>query len=63
MSRHDVRNVYFTTQGIIPPKLPETTNLVLTSNKNEYSEMSAIKMRTPLENKIPPLKNLDDTVS
>lgn len=41
-----------------PPKLPETTNLVLTRRRNEYNETSAMNIRTPLENSIPPLKKL-----
>ena len=40
------------------PKLPDTTNLVLTRSKNEYREMRAINVKTELENNIPPLKNL-----
>ncbi len=43
------------------PKLPETTNLVLTRSKKEYNEISAMKISTPLENKIPPLKNLGES--
>ena len=43
----------------VPPKLPETTNLVLTNNKKDHNEIKAMKTRTKLENKIPPLKNLD----
>lgn len=39
----------------VPPKLPETTNLVLTSNKKDHNETKAMKTRTKLENKIPPL--------
>ena len=43
----------------VPPKLPETTNFVLTISRKEYNEMSAMKVRIPLENRIPPLKNLE----
>ena len=39
----------------VPPKLPETTNLVLTNNKKDHSEIKAMKTRTKPENKIPPL--------
>lgn len=39
----------------VPPKLPETTNLVWTNNKNDHSETEAMNTRTTLENKIPPL--------
>jgi hypothetical protein len=42
----------------IPPKLPETTNLVLTRSKKEYREMSAMPEIIREENKRPPLKNL-----
>ena len=38
-----------------PPKLPDTTNLVLTNNKKDHSEIRAMNTRTKLENKIPPL--------
>lgn len=41
-----------------PPKLPDTINLVLTSNRNEYSDISAMNISTQLEKSIPPLKNL-----
>ena len=43
-----------------PPKLPDTTNLVLTKRRNEYNEINAMNVRTKLENKMPPLKNLID---
>ena len=39
----------------IPPKLPETTNFVLTNNKKDHNEIKAMKTRTAVENKIPPL--------
>lgn len=39
----------------VPPKLPETTNFVLTNRRKEYSEINAIKVRIALENRIPPL--------
>ena len=42
----------------IPPKLPDTTNLVFTRSKNEYKEMSAIAARVKVENKSPPFKKL-----
>jgi hypothetical protein len=42
----------------IPPKLPDTTNLVFTRSKNEYKEMRAIAARVKVENKRPPLKKL-----
>lgn len=41
-----------------PPKLPETTNFVLTSSRNEYSDIKAMNVKTALENSMPPLKNL-----
>lgn len=41
-----------------PPKLPETTNLVLTKSKNEYREINAMNTKMKLEKRIPPLKNL-----
>lgn len=44
----------------IPPKLPETTNLVSINSKNDHSEINAMNTRTRLENRIPPLKNLDE---
>jgi hypothetical protein len=40
---------------VVPPKLPETTNLVLTKSKNEYSEMRAMNVNVIIENKRPPL--------
>ena len=43
------------------PKLPDTTNLVLTSKVNEYKEIKAMKISTKLENKMPPLKKLNGT--
>lgn len=46
---------FFVTKTGIPPKLPETTNLVSTNNKKDHSEIKAIKTRTKAENKIPPL--------
>jgi hypothetical protein len=42
----------------IPPKLPDTTNLVFTRSKNEYKEMRAIAASVKVENKRPPLKKL-----
>jgi len=42
----------------IPPKLPDTTNLVFTRSKNEYKEMRAIAASVRVENKRPPLKKL-----
>jgi hypothetical protein len=42
----------------IPPKLPETTNLVLTRSKKEYRETRAMPEIIREENKRPPLKNL-----
>jgi hypothetical protein len=47
-----------TTEMKIPPKLPETTNLVFTRSKNEYKEMRAIAASVKVENKRPPLKKL-----
>lgn len=42
----------------VPPKLPETTNLVLTNNRKDHNETKAMKVRTRVENKSPPLRNL-----
>ena len=47
----------------IPPKLPDTTNLVFMSNKNEYREMMAIAESVSVENRRPPLKKLVSTIS
>jgi hypothetical protein len=41
-----------------PPKLPETTNLVLTRRINEKSEMRAMATRVIAEKRRPPFKNL-----
>ena len=43
----------------IPPKLPETTNLVFTNRRKEYKEIKAMNVNIALENKMPPLKKLD----
>lgn len=42
----------------VPPKLPDTTNLVFTRSKNEYKEMRAIAASVKVENKRPPFKKL-----
>lgn len=39
----------------IPPKLPDTTNLVLTRSRKEYKEMVAMKTKVTAENNRPPL--------
>jgi hypothetical protein len=39
----------------VPPKLPETTNLVFTNSKNEYREMAAMNTKVMAENNMPPL--------
>jgi hypothetical protein len=62
-SRRDLETVNIATwprleDTDIPPKLPETTNLVLTRSKKEYREMRAIPEIIREENKRPPLKNL-----
>jgi hypothetical protein len=44
--------------GVAPPKLPETTNLVLTRSKNEYNEMKQMNVNVSIENRRPPLKKL-----
>jgi len=49
-------------EEIAPPKLPETTNLVLTKSKNEYNEMRQMNVNVTIENKRPPLKKLKDFV-
>jgi len=46
----------------IPPKLPDTTNLVFTRSKNEYREMRAMAESVIEENKRPPLKKLTRTI-
>jgi hypothetical protein len=47
---------------VAPPKLPETTNLVLTKSKNEYNEMRQMNVNVIIENKRPPLKKLKNFV-
>jgi len=42
-------------EGNLPPKLPDTTNLVLTNRINEYSEIRAMSESVIKENNIPPL--------
>ena len=51
-------NTYSCRLADLPPKLPETTNLVLTRSRKEYREMSAMNVKMALENNIPPLKKL-----
>lgn len=46
---------FLTVEADVPPKLPETTNLVLIKSKKDHSEIKPTKTRTKLENKIPPL--------
>jgi hypothetical protein len=47
----------------VPPKLPDTTNLVFTSSKNEYRETIAIAESITVENRRPPLRKLIRIVS
>lgn len=47
----------------IPPKLPDTTNLVFTRSKNEYREIIAMAESVIVENKSPPLKKLARTIN
>jgi hypothetical protein len=47
----------------IPPKLPDTTNLVFTRSKNAYREIIAIAESVKVENKRPPLKKLTRVIS
>jgi len=48
-------SIVFYKREVVPPKLPETINLVLTKSKNEYSEMIAMNVNVIIENKRPPL--------
>lgn len=43
-----------------PPKLPGTTSFALTRSKNDQSEIKAMETKVMLENRMPPLKNLDE---
>jgi hypothetical protein len=47
----------------IPPKLPDTTNLVLMRSRKEYREMRAMPEIVKAENKRPPLKKLMQVIS
>jgi hypothetical protein len=47
----------------IPPKLPDTTNLVFTRSKNEYREIIAMTESVMEENRSPPLKKLTGTIN
>src|SRR6266851_3367143 len=62
-SRRDLETVRYATwspseDAYIPPKLPDTTNLVFTRSKNEYREMRAMAEIVREENRRPPLKKL-----
>lgn len=62
--KQNQRTVLIPNPGLdIPPKLPETTNFVLTNRRKEYSEINAMKVKIALENRIPPLKNLKGSQS
>lgn len=53
---NDCQSMNFTeAMTCIPPKLPETTNLVFTNSRNEYKEMQAMKTKVIDENSKPPL--------
>jgi hypothetical protein len=60
-----VRNaaIVITADKDIPPKLPDTTNLVFTRSRNEYREMMAMTESVTEENKSPPLKKLTRTIN
>ena len=60
-----VRNaaIVITADRDIPPKLPDTTNLVFTRSKNEYREMMAMTESVIEENRSPPLKKLEGTIN
>jgi hypothetical protein len=60
-----VRNaaIVITAGRDIPPKLPDTTNLVFTRSRNEYREMIAMAESVIEENKSPPLKKLTRTIN
>lgn len=47
----------------IPPKLPDTTNLVLTRSRKEYREIAAMNVKVRAENSSPPFKKLEMIVS
>jgi 2-oxoglutarate dehydrogenase complex dehydrogenase (E1) component-like enzyme len=55
--------VAITADRDIPPKLPDTTNLVFTRSKNEYREIMAIAESVRAENKRPPFKKLTRVIS
>ena len=56
-------SVMITMDRDIPPKLPDTTNLVFTRSKNEYRETRATVESVIEENKRPPLKKLTRTIN
>lgn len=60
-----VRNapIEITVDRDIPPKLPDTANLVFTRSRNEYSEIIAIPESVREENKSPPLKKLTGRIN